>query len=308
MSALALWTGLTKMAVLAAAAVAAQPGFASLHVDIWPEHDDPRVLVIYRGTLNSAVSLPYALTFDIPTSGQVNAAAYRAADGQLYSVPYQYRQDGDRLQVTMTIPERGFQFEYYVDAISGLPQRSFSVSLVFPLPADDLRVSVEEPLRSSAFVLAPAADGSTATAAGLLHHLYAVGPWPAGRTWSVRATYRKPDATPSVPRAVAAPGPAPGGPAAVTPSPGTVSGWLWGAAALLGVVGVAVVGVRLGWWRRGGQRTPGRAQGARPAPAVGAHSKEKRRRGGPVRVHCAACGARARSGDRFCSRCGKPLP
>lgn len=297
------------MAVLAAAASAVQPGFASLHVDIWPEHDDPRVLVIYRGALNAAVSLPHTLTFEIPASGQVNAAAYRAADGQLFSVPYQYRQDGGRLQVTMTIPERGFQFEYYADAISGLPQRSFSLGLVFPLPADDLRVSVEQPLRSSAFALAPAAGATTVTAAGFMHHLYAVGPWPAGRTWSVRATYRKPDATPSVPRAAAVPGPAPAGPAAVTPSPGRVPGWLWGAAALLGVVGMAVVGVRLGWWRRGWQRTPHRIQGARPVPAVGTHaSKVKRRRGGAVPVYCPACGARARSGDRFCRRCGKPLP
>jgi hypothetical protein len=282
-----------------------------LNVDIWPEHDDPRVLIIYRGQLSAGVTLPYALTFAIPSSGQVNAAAYRSSDGALLSADYQYRQDGDRLQVTFTIPERAFQFEYYADLIKGRPQRSLAADVVFPLPVDTMRVSFEQPLRAAAFVLTPKADGTTTTPAGLTHHLYTVLRWPAGKVWSVRVAYQKADETPSLPRAVAAPS----GPQAVRPGPGTTA-WAWAA------IGVAVLGVMsLGafWLIRRHEQGRGRpaaqviarhGAAAKPtgtAKASGA-AKSARRPDSSTPVYCTNCGRRAGPGDRFCARCGGALP
>jgi hypothetical protein len=258
-------------------------------VDIWPEHDDPRVLIIYRGQLSPAVALPYTLTFTIPASGQVNAAAYRTADGQLLSAQYQYLQPDDRLRVSFTVPERGFQFEYYADLIKGRPQREFTAALVLPLPVELMRVAVEQPLRATAFTLTPPASGTSQTALGLTQHLYTVPQWPAGRPWTVRATYRKADETPSLPRVVRAPEPAQGAPRARA---FPVWGWAALAAAALGLVSFGafwVVRAREGH----GPRT--RAPARRAAQPSGA-------------AYCPNCGHRARPGDRFCSRCGTELP
>ncbi|MBM3471631.1 MAG: hypothetical protein FJX73_12710 [Armatimonadetes bacterium] len=264
--------------VLGAASAAilqpAPPVIATLAVDIWPEHDDPRLLVIYRGTLGAAVALPQTLTFAIPSDGQVNAAAYRGDDGQLFTSSHQYRQEPDRLLVSFTIPTRGFQFEYYVDGLSPPPQRTFTMDLVFPLAIEDLRVSVEQPLRSSVFALTPPAAETAVTPAGFTHHLYSVGRWPAGKKWRLQAAYRKEDANPSIARTVGATAPGPAAPRVAGPP-----AWLW----MVGG-GLAAVLVGLGVWflRRGG-------------PA------------GRADVYCVHCGARPRPRDRYCGRCGRRL-
>jgi len=270
-----------------AAATSAPVSIAVLNVDIWPEHDDPRVLIIYRGRLSAGAPLPYTLAFAIPASGQVNAAAYRSPDGQLYSVEYQYRQEGDRLGVVMTIPEREFQFEYYADLIRGRPQRAFAVALAFPLSVDMLTVAVEQPLRASGFRLEPPAAGTNVTAAGLTHHVYTVGRWPAGRPWRARASYQKADEIPSLPRVVRPPG-APQGQA---PAPGGLPPWAWAAvaAAVLGAASlVGFFALRRGERLRPPAKSRGEPRDAQPA-------------------HCVHCGHRARPDDRYCSRCGHRL-
>lgn len=277
---------------------AAPPVIATLAVDIWPEHDDPRLLVIYRGTLSAAAVLPQTLTFAIPSDAQVNAAAYRGDDGQLFTSSHQYRQDPDRLLVSFTIPTRGFQFEYYVDGISPPPQRAFAMDLVFPLAIEDLRVSVEQPLRSSAFALTPPAAETAETPAGFTHHLYNAGRWPAGKAWRVQAAYRKEDANPSIARTVGAPAPGPAAPRVAGPP-----AWLW----LVGG-GFAVILVGLGVWflRRGG--TTGRSGTRRTAGAPSGQAPPRGGRGQEAgRVYCSYCGARARPRDRYCGRCGRPL-
>jgi len=57
-------------ALLAPAASVAAPAvtIATLSADVWPEHDDPRVLIIYRGTLSADAPLPYPLSFAIPVA------------------------------------------------------------------------------------------------------------------------------------------------------------------------------------------------------------------------------------------------
>jgi hypothetical protein len=286
-----LLAGLAVLLAPAPAGRGAAPAvaFTTLNVDIWPEHDDPRILIVYRGTLSEDAPLPYALTFVIPAAAQVHAAAYRRA-GQLLTAPYQALPENGRLRVALMIPEREFQFEYYVDAIRGLTQRSFAVELALPLQAATLQVSVEQPLRATEFrVMPPAAQ--TATAGGLTYHLYSAQRWPADRVWSVAATYRKNDADPSLPRAAV-----PSGVMPVAADPGPLL-WLLPAAGgiLFGMAGTLVVVLVL---RPRIRRTPSR-------PAA-------RRRGrrspqaAPVQ-HCPNCGASVGPRDRFCARCGRSL-
>lgn len=187
---------LAGLAPVPGMAAPGQAAIAMLRVDVWPEHDDPRVLVIYRGTLSPDTSLPYTLAFSVPAGAVVHAAAY-SRDGQLFTAQYQTVRSGDQAQIAFAIPVPDFQFEYYLDVITPPPQRTFEVNIVFPLPVANLQVSVEQPLRASGFTLAPA-SGSTAASGAFTYHLYADQAWPAGKPWRVRGTYRKEDTVPSL--------------------------------------------------------------------------------------------------------------
>lgn len=248
-----------------------------LRVDLWPEHDDPRVLVIYRGTLSGGTPLPHALAFSIPAGSQVNATAYRRGTN-LLSARHQVQPGTDRMVVAFTVPEREFQFEYYADVITGSPSRTFTMDLVFPLAVESLDVAVEQPLRATGFVLSPA-SASTTAAGGFTYHLYAERQWPAGKVWRVRVSYRKDDLEPSLPRAAPV-APAPG--AAVPPSGSGRLIWLTAGAAgfILGALFVGAI-----WLLR-----RDRAPAASRTP------------------HCPNCGTAVRPQDRFCHRCGHALP
>lgn len=276
-----------------------QVTFTTMDVDIRPEHDDPRVLVIYRGTLSAQAPLPHPLTFSIPAGAQVHAAAYRR-DGQLFAVQYQTERDGERTRVTFLTPVPGFQFEYYADLLSGRPQRTFAVEVAFPLPVEALGISVEQPLRSTGFTLTPT-PARTATGGGFTYYLYTEDRWPAGRVWSVRGTYRKEDDEPSLPRTAAIPDPASPGvlqPGVAPPAgPGPL---IWLLPALLGIIAgvagtLAVAYLRGAWTGRSidTRRRDRDRMGPRSSP--------------PPERYCAHCGAPAAPGDRFCIRCGRPL-
>ncbi len=285
-------------ALLAPAAGVAAPAvmITTLSADVWPEHDDPRVLIIYRGTLSADAPLPYPLSFAIPVGAQVHAAAYRR-DGQLFAAQSQTSRDGDQARVTFLVPVRDFQFEYYADVISGQPQRAFAVALVFPLLVESLQVSVEQPLRSSGFTLTPAST-RTATGGGFTYYLYTEERWSAGKVWSIRGTYRKEDNNPSLLRAAPQPAAAP---------PGQLAGGggplLWFLVAVIGIVlGIAGT-LTVTYLRRA--KAPRRAappsvrRRAKPASRVQEAAEAR---------HCANCGTRAAPGDRFCRNCGQPLP
>ena len=42
------------------------PRFETLTIDLWPEYDRPSMLVIYKGELSPAVSLPAEVTLRMP--------------------------------------------------------------------------------------------------------------------------------------------------------------------------------------------------------------------------------------------------
>jgi hypothetical protein len=276
----------------AAAAGVSRPAIASLRAEILPEHDDPRLLVIYRGTLEASAPLPFTLSFAIPAGAQVHAAAYRRNEA-LLSAPYQVAAGAERSQVVFSVPERTFQFEYYADVITGRPERAFSIDLLFPTSVGALEVAVEQPRRASGFRLSPAA-GSTTAAGGFTYHLYPAQPWPAGRVWRVRGSYQKADSEPSLPR----PGPPAGSPAAGPPARSAATPWL---AALGGfLLGAAVVGAI--WFLRRERRAGQRAGSGRRLSRGGEGDRE-----GDRTRHCPNCGARVRPQDRFCQRCGHAL-
>jgi len=276
----------------------------SLTISLWPEYDDPALLVIYRGQFAGDASSPLPVEFRIPAeAGQPGAVAYLAEQGDLLTLEYTTRTEGAWLVVAFELPTRDFQLEYYTP-LPGSPapgQRSFTYAYVADYAVAALDFKVQEPLSSQGFKLEPAAD-SVEQIDGLSYHVTTAGPLKqnGAATWSI--SYEKTDSGLTVGASGSEPTETPTA-AAVSPAASGagkgVSGILIAAAAL---IALAAVGVGAYWL---GKR-------AQPAPPPAAPSR--RRRGGQKRRpaqpaaqdagFCFKCGARLRPDADFCHQCG----
>ena len=293
---------------------------STLDVAVWPEYDKPGLLVIYRGQVSPAVSLPVRLTFAIPaSSGGSSSTAGVDAQGQFHYLQPTTAPQGDLLLVSYDNPYATFQFEYYDNPLAGQgPDRRFTYAYRADYPIDALTLEIGQAVGSTGFSITPAAT-STQVREGMTFHLMSVGKVAAGETKSVSVSYRKDDnrlaaeilglPTPSnVPFE---------GSGATTPA-GTSSAALNAqtiiivAAAVLAIL--AVVGVTL--WSRSRQSTPP----PRMAPVNDRPRRNNKKKGGarpqgvPVSRpastnpsltgYCHQCGRGLKADEQFCPACG----
>ncbi len=296
-----LVTALAALAVpVALAQEAGELTISRLQVSLWPEYDDPRLLVIYRGQFAQAEAFPREISFPIPATAQVNATAYVEETGELLANPHEVQPQGDVQVVTYPLPRPTFHFEFYDDIIQGDPaNRRFTFTLRLPYRVDGVSVDVQEPLRATGFQVSPGASQVITGSDGFRYFILDLGSLESGQTVQITASYSKPDARPSV---MATPAPAvPALPPAseVPAGPGTRPLLLL-AALGLGGVGLALIGGAVLMRMQAGRAAPVvpprptlTAPGAKP-PAVTA-------------AFCTQCGRRLAPGARFCPQCGAPV-
>ena len=137
----------------------------SLKVALWPEFDDPRLLVIIDGALpagGATVRVP------VPAGAVVNAVATLGADGTFLQEPAQTSQDGSGYQiVTLTPANTSFRVEYYQPLSANGDQRQASFDLPSGyLTSNDVSISVLLPPDASNVSSDPAMDSAGTSAAG----------------------------------------------------------------------------------------------------------------------------------------------
>jgi hypothetical protein len=169
-----------------------------LEIALWPEYDDPRLLVIYRGELAQDPTGP--LLFPLPRTAQVHAVAYVSSDGRLLTADWQLLpSEGSEKMLLFTPRTRLFQLEYYDDVLGTAPERSF----VFRFFSDrydvkDLEIEVQQPLRATGLQGSPALEPWGADARGFSYFGRRVGAVPTGTVIEQRVSYRKTDNEPSL--------------------------------------------------------------------------------------------------------------
>lgn len=236
-----------------------------LEISLWPEYDDPRLLVIYRGELAEDPQSP--LAFTIPNTAQIHAVAHVGPAGTLLADDWQLLPtDTDQL-VLFTPGSRRFQLEYYDDVLGASEERSF----VFRFRSDryeikNLEIEVQQPLRATGLQTSPTLEPQGLDTRGFRYFGKRIGAVSPGTLIEQRVSYRKTDTLPSLrPR-----------------SPISI---LW--AALGAGLAVVVLGVIsfIWFWRR--RRVSPQAVPQRPAQ------------------WCARCGYRFRADEQFCPQCGQ---
>ena len=135
---------------------------SSLIIKLWPEYDDPRLLVIIDGQLatpGSEIRLP------IPAEAQLNAVATADGSGRLLKNEWHEEQAADGTRLLVMVPENPvFRVEYYTP----FPIDGAKRMIKFELPAGYLnaeQVSIQTllPPGSEDVELSPPADESGPT-------------------------------------------------------------------------------------------------------------------------------------------------
>jgi hypothetical protein len=120
---------------------------SSMEIDIWPEYDQPSVLVIYRISFDSLTNFPSTVNFTIPASaGNPSSVAMKDVDGLLYDLEYSVTPDGSWNRIRFITSSPDIQIEFYDPYIESAPDlRTYSYRWISDYAINDLKLVVQQP-------------------------------------------------------------------------------------------------------------------------------------------------------------------
>ncbi len=301
--------------------------FENLSISLWPEYDQPGVLVVYRAELNPETEFPAELTFQLPGHvEELHAVATEIQDGLIYVDEQLIKTShvGDAFVVTFPTTSPRVQFEYYDATMLAKEGQERQLAFDFSAPYNIKIASfeVQHPFEAEAFSLTPAAE-ETFTGGNRLQYSTVLAPnnMTAGDHFELSATYRRDSdqlslqaLQPDIPPAtvdIAAPAELSSG---VSPYMGY---------GLIGAGVLILLTVGGYWWLKPKQTTP--EPEATPAPPrrmsqrqrrqlrqKKAHNRLKKQgmvmaaqpAGAGTAAFCHRCGAAFQNDAAFCHACG----
>ncbi len=277
----------------------------SLKVELWPEYDQPSILVIYRFSLSSDSSLPAQLKLRIPTAaGEPFAVAVGPSSDRVADVPYQRTVMGEWTEVSFAATMPFIQFEYYDPGLERQnSERSFEYHWTGDYGVQSLVVEVQQPVDATDMRISPSLGRGETRGDGLVYYTSQVGSLSAGQTFSIIFEYQKPHEVLSATRLSVEPS---------QPLTADTTGRIrlesflpWA----LGLLGLVLIGGGGYWYWQVGRREPQsraktRSRGRRRQVE---RAEEEEGEIPEAGVYCHQCGKRASSNDRFCRSCGTRL-
>jgi hypothetical protein len=266
--------------------------FNSVAVEIWPEFDQPSVLVIYHYNLGADVTLPANLTLRVPIQATINAVAVNDGTGTLISTNYERTISGDWAVLTLTSTSRDIQVEYYDQFTRQGDIRQYEFVWPGNYAVDAFSVNFQQPTGSNALKLTPELGAGVVASDGLTYYNSLIGALPVNQTFSLSVEYTKTTDTLSASGQSVQPSAPLADPTNLT----DILPWVLGGLGAILVVGGLVVG--LVYWRREKEKTPGNSRKRRASSLKETPGDD---------AYCNQCGKRAQPGDVFCRSCGSRL-
>ena len=270
-----------------------------MHIDIWPEYDRPEVLVIYRITLSSVMTLPAEISIRIPkTVGKPYNVAMKDIDGLLYPINYQTDNDDQWLRITFFTPSPDLQIEFY-DPYDSCGDNLRCYYFVWPgdYKVDSLTITVQQPLNSKDMDIIPDMGSGQLRPDELRYYTTLVGTLRKNESYSIDIRYKKTDDTLSASMQPVEP---------ISPIDQDTAGrtsfqemlpWVIGVLGMIMIIGVGLWVWSSDWKVRSNIKT---------APPASVNKGTKQPNSEQV-IYCNKCGKRASKGDVYCRTCGEKL-
>lgn len=264
-------------------------------IALWPEYDQPGVLVIVQAELPGDTAFPTQLEMLIPGDvGQPFAVAQRASDNRLVNADFDFREGPEGWSTVIITAETSIVWvEYYDDLVIDGDSRRFEYHWPGTPIASELVYEVQHPVGASQFSLDPEALEEDIGADGLVYSRGPLGTLPGNDQPSVLLEYQKQSSILSI-DSLEVSG------ASDTAQPSTPGAGLRGADWITYAVGGVGLALLLGagflYWKT--------RQGDAPGPK---RRRARGRTGESQGRYCHSCGSRVSSEDRFCRSCGAVL-
>ncbi|MFC2022473.1 zinc ribbon domain-containing protein [Chloroflexota bacterium] len=258
-------------------------GFDNVQLWIYPEYDDPRLLVMLEGQIAGAEP-PAVVKFLVPSKAEMYSAGSMDAQGQ-YSGGPPHREPSsisDWDEITYEVTTNTFRVEYYDPIIIGQSDKSIYYEFRWLHPISKLKVIVQEPRRSSSFNVSPAGNALVDNQ-GFTSYLYNFSELEDMPPLRFEINYHKSDTRPS------------------QSINGNESSDSFLMVVIVVILGAAAV-VGFFWIRKSRPRTrEARRQLARNSPERKPKNNQSRTR------FCSQCGQPIDISDKFCTHCGAKL-
>ena len=263
-------------------------------VQLWPEYDDPSMLVIVDFQAAANTTLPATLTFRIPAEANLIAVASDTGNGQFLDHPYTGpNPEGEYQTFSMVIEQNiPYRFEYYEPLSYNGDERIFSYLWNNEYAVENFQYLFLEPLDVTEVSLDPKHTAQE-TFNGLNYYDGAPVKLAAGEQYSLKASYTKTtDTLVSDAQSVQIAEPV------NEDTPGRVS-LANSLPYIIGGLGIIMIAGGLMYYFQWGRHS--------------AASPKQRRRiksnteSDATSVYCPQCGSRAKPSDRFCRTCGARL-
>jgi hypothetical protein len=269
---------------------------------LWPEYDDPGLLVIFAGDFANDASFPQTVAFPVAAGARNIQATVNDATRGLLSQEWQL-QGGE---VTYSLPQPGFHVEYYVDRPPSGDQREIVHTFEAPYPIASLEIAVQQPARATDFSVTPTPSRTITGTDGLTYHIINLTNLAAGEKRDIAINYVKTDSGLTSPQlAVTSATPAAQATAPVQPETKQAALPSWLPLLLIGVGLLALIGIGV-YWFTSRRRPIMPVEPVRPEPASAPPQPAARPASGSGATFCTRCGNALRPDDRFCAQCGAP--
>lgn len=265
----------------------------SVSVQLWPEYDQPSMLVLTDFVVQTGATFPIDLTFRIPKDANLIAVASYLADGTLADAAFVGpKADGEWQTFTITMTTAAARFEYYDTISFNGNKRIYSYLWDGSYAVDEFNIRVLEPLDTTSLTTDPSLL-SISREDDLKYFSGDAVKLATGEQFALNLDYDKSTTT----LVLESQGVQPSAPVDEnTQGRISLSNSLPYVIGGLGVI--MVLGGIVYFWQS--SRQPSSKHRRRSASHTEAESSE-------TGAYCPQCGSRAKVADRFCRTCGARL-